>query len=229
MARCCTPSAGRPLPGCSFIRLPCPVLYGDAMRRHSRASGKPSRSRRPKSSKSKGRNPPKAASRPSPTGAEAEVAELRGDLNEALERLVAASEVLDLISNTPGDLQPVFASVLANAVRLCKANFSLLLLNEGETFRLAAAHNAPPAYVEFRKREPAIRVSGATAGVVSTKQVLHIPDCTEDPSYKQGDTDFARFVELCRVRTLLGAPMLQGDKLIGIIGVYRQEVHPFTD
>jgi transcriptional regulator with GAF, ATPase, and Fis domain len=123
----------------------------------------------------------------------------------------------------------VFASVLANAVRLCQAKFSVLLLNEGGTFRLAAAHNAPPAYIEFRKREPTIRVTGATAGVVSTKQVLHIPDCTEDPSYKQRDTDFARFVELCRVRTLLGAPMLQNNKLIGIIGVYRQEVHPFTD
>jgi GAF domain-containing protein len=165
----------------------------------------------------------------SAAGAEGEVTRLARELNEALEREVAASEVLRAISSSQGDLQPVFASVLANAVRLCDANFSVLLLNEGEAFRLGAAHNAPPAYVEFRSREPTIRVSGLTARVVSTKQVLHIPDCTEDPSYKQGDADFARFVELCRVRTLLGAPLLQDNKLSGIIGVYRQEVRPFTD
>jgi len=165
-----------------------------------------------------------------------EVTRLRRELNEALEREAAASEVLHVISGTPGDLQPVFASVLANAVSLCEANFSVLLLKEGQTFRLGAAHNAPPAYVELRKCEPAIRMSSVLARVTSTKQLLHIADCTEhpsykrgDPSYKQGDADFVRFVDLCSVRTLLIVPMLKELALIGAIAIYRQEVRPFND
>ena len=62
-----------------------------------------------------------------------------------------------------------------------------------------------------------------------TKQLLHIADCTEDPSYKRRDGDFVAFVDLCGVRTLLGAPLLKKRELIGMIGLYRQEVRRFTD
>jgi GAF domain-containing protein len=158
-----------------------------------------------------------------------ENARLLNELKQSLERQTAISEVLQVISSSPGDLQPVFASVLANAVRLCEANFSVLLLNAGSAFRLAAAHNAPPAYVEFRQREPTISASGVLARLAATEQPLHISDCTEDASYKQGDADFVRFVELCSVRTLLAAPMLKDNKIIGIVAVYRQEVRPFTE
>jgi two-component system NtrC family sensor kinase len=154
---------------------------------------------------------------------------LLNELKQSLERQTAISEVLQVISSSPGDLQPVFASVLANAVGLCEANFSVLLLNTGSAFRLAAAHNAPPAYVEFRQREPTISASGALARLAETEQPLHISDCTEDASYKQGDADFVRFVELCSVRTLLAAPMLKDNKIIGIVAVYRQEVRPFKE
>jgi GAF domain-containing protein len=158
-----------------------------------------------------------------------ENARLLNELKQSLERQTAISEVLQVISSSPGDLQPVFASVLANAVGLCEANFSVLLLNAGSAFRLAAAHNAPPAYVEFRQREPTISASGVLARLAATEQPLHISDCTKDASYKQGDADFVRFVELCSVRTLLAAPMLKDNKLIGIVAVYRQEVRPFTE
>jgi GAF domain-containing protein len=118
---------------------------------------------------------------------------------------------------------------LANATRLCEANFGVLLLHESAQFRVAAAHNPPPAYAELRRRQPEIRSSGVLARSRATKQLLHITDCTKHPSYKQGDDDFVAFVDLCGVRTLLDAPLLKKGELIGIIALYRQEVHRFTD
>ena len=76
---------------------------------------------------------------------------------------------------------------------------------------------------------PTIRASGALGRVVAGKQLVDISDCLEDASYKRGDADFVRFVDLCRVRSLILAPMLKENELIGVIGVYRTEVRPFTD
>ena len=174
------------------------------MKRRSVAGGAASKARGRKTTKLKRRNVPNnVAPRGSyAAGAQREVGRLTRELNEALERQAASSEVLHIISNSQGDLQPAFTSLLGNAVRLCEANFSVLLLNEGGTFRLAATHNAPLAYVKFRQREPTIRASGVLARLTATKKrlhlpVLHIPDCTEDFSYKRRDADFVRFVELC--------------------------------
>jgi two-component system, NtrC family, sensor kinase len=79
------------------------------------------------------------------------------DLTEALEQQTATSEVLQVISSTPGDLEPVFASMLENAVRICNASFGVLPLYEGEQFRVIAMHNAPLAYAELRRRQPEFR------------------------------------------------------------------------
>ena len=151
------------------------------------------------------------------------------DLTEALEQQTATSELLQVISSSPDDLAVVFRTMLENAVRICEANFGVLLLYEGLQFRVAAAHNPPPAFAELRRRQPEVRSSGVLARLVATKQLLHIPDCIEDTSYRQGDADFVEFVDLCRVRTLLGVPMLKDEELIGVIGIYRQEVRPFAE
>ena len=151
------------------------------------------------------------------------------DLTEALEQQTATSQVLQVISGSSGDLKPVFHAILANAVRICEANFGTLLLYDGSEFRLVAAHNPPPAFAELRRRQPEVRSSGVLARLVATKQLQHVPDCTEDASYKQDDLDFVQFVELCGARTFLGAPMLKENELIGVIGIHRQEVRAFTD
>ena len=81
-------------------------------------------------------------------------AELEKKLAEALEQQTATSEVLGVISSSPGELEPVFQAMLANATRLCEANFGSLHLYDGDAFRITAMHNAPPAYEKARQREP---------------------------------------------------------------------------
>jgi GAF domain-containing protein len=193
-----------------------------------RAGGKP---RPRKAVKRKGRSAPKAVSQRSSStaGQDTEVARLTRERDEALAQQAATADVLRIISSSPGHLDSVLETILANATRLCEANFGVLLLYEGAQFRVAAAHNPPPAFAELRRRQPEIRSSGLVARVAVTKQLLHIADCTEDPSYKQGDDDFVAFVDLCGVRTLLDAPLLKKGELIGMIAIYRQEVRLFTD
>src|SRR5262249_49195935 len=99
------------------------------------------------------------------------------DLSEALEQQTATSEVLGVISSSPGELEPVFKAMLENAVRTCDAKFGTLYLREGDAFRIVATHNAPPAYVEARRRrrEPFRPHPSAPLGhVASTKQVVQI-------------------------------------------------------
>ncbi len=158
-----------------------------------------------------------------------ENARLLNELRQSLEQQTATSEVLQVISSSPGALQPVFDAMLTNATRLCEASFGILLRYENAAFHVAASHNAPPAFVELRRREPTIRASGVLRRVVATKQLLHISDCLEDASYKQGDADFVRFVDLCGARSFIAAPMLKDDELIGAITIYRQEVRPFAE
>src|SRR6185436_5685056 len=78
------------------------------------------------------------------------------DLSESLQQQTATSEVLQVISNSSGDLQPVFDAMLANATRICEARFGMMLLIEGTAARCVALHNAPPAFVALRAREPVI-------------------------------------------------------------------------
>jgi two-component system NtrC family sensor kinase len=157
-------------------------------------------------------------------------AELKKKLAEALEQQTAASEVLQIISSSPGGLEPVFEAMLANAVRICEAKFGTLFLREGDAFRAAVLHNAPPAFAEFWQRGPQ-RPGTRTmlARVVETKQTIHIVDVATEPAYVEGDPIFVAAVNLGRFRTALMVPMLKENELIGTFAIYRQEVRSFTD
>ena len=139
--------------------------------------------------------------------------------------------MLEVISSSPGDLEPVFEAVLENATRICEANFGQLQLYENGAFRFGAAHNVPSAFAELRKREPLFHPGPLTplARVVTTKQLVHVADYKEHPAYQQGDPGAVRFVEVAGVRTLANVPMLKEEDLIGAIQIYRKEVRPFTD
>ncbi len=153
------------------------------------------------------------------------------ELSEALEQQTATSEVLQIISSSPGELEPVFGSILANAVRICDAKFGVLLLCDSGGFRAVALHNAPPAFAEERRRNPLIHPALGTGlrALADTKKVAQVADMKTLQSYVDGDAFVVNSVELGGYRTVVNVPMLKEGTLIGAISIYRQEVRTFTD
>ena len=159
-----------------------------------------------------------------------DLAEARRHLAEALEQLTATSEVLQIISISPGELQPVFEAMLANAVRLCDAKFGTLYLYNAGDFSIVATHNAPPAFAEARRRAPIRPGPGSSLdGVIRTKQAVQIADLAASPGYVQRSPPVVDAVDLGGIRTTVAVPMLNDNELVGAITIYRQEVRPFTD
>jgi len=153
------------------------------------------------------------------------------DLTESLEQQTATSEVLSVISSSPGELDPVFNTLLANAVRICEAKFGSMLRAEEGCYRVVAMHGPPPVYAAERRRDPVLRVgpTNPLARVAASRQLLHIADVRLDQAYLDRDPAFLVLADGAGARTLLMVPMLKEDKLIGAIAIYRQEVRPFTE
>jgi GAF domain-containing protein len=153
----------------------------------------------------------------------------RRELSEALEQQTATSEVLKVISSSPGELEPVFEAMLANAVRICGAAFGNLWLREGDGFRIGATHGTPKAYTDYVRSQdifhPDPRVG--LGQVLRTKEPSQVADVAAAPTY--GDKARQALIEFAGARTLIAVPMLKDNELVGAIGIYRQEVHPFTD
>ena len=151
-------------------------------------------------------------------------ARLLNELRQSLEQQTATADVLQVISRSPGDLEPVFATMLEQAVRICAASFGSMVLREGDMFRRVAIHDAPPEFVDFHKSRPTLRLSDAFAldQILRTKQVVQIGDAqAEEP-----DSPIAKYGG---ARTLLTVPLLKENEVIGALGVYRQEVRLFSD
>ena len=202
------------------------------MRRRSKAGGKPVKTRRRKAVKLKPRDALRAASRRSSAGSQdAEVARLTRELKEALQQQTATSEVLKVISGSPGDLEPVFAAMLENAVRICDAKFGNIFRWDGGVFHLIATHNTPPAFAEVRRRLPLRTAPENLIGrMVTTKMVVHVADLAAEQAYiDQRSPQYVAAVELGGVRTFLAVPMLKENELVGAFILYREEVRPFTD
>src|SRR5262249_61929527 len=155
------------------------------------------------------------------------------DLTESLQQQTATSQVLEVISSSPGELQPVFESILKNATRLCQAKFGNLFLATEDGFRYVAMHGVPSEYVEWGKREPlwalAQHPHAPLARMTQEKKVLHIPDVALDEGYTEHDPRIVALVETAGARTVVVVPMLKDDELVGAIGIYRQEVRLFTN
>jgi two-component system, NtrC family, sensor kinase len=153
------------------------------------------------------------------------------DLSESLEQQTATSEVLRVISSSPGELQPVFEAMLANATRLCEAKFGNLLLYERDSFRRVALYNAPREWDELTQRNPTIHPGpkDPLVRLVATKQLQHITDISAEQAYIEREAALVGLVELAGARTLINVPMLKENRLIGTIAIYRQEVRPFTE
>src|SRR5262249_2620959 len=156
---------------------------------------------------------------------------LLNELRESLQQQTATSEVLRVISSSPGELKPVFEAMLENATRLCEASYGVLWLKEGDAFRAVALHGAmPPAYTElwadtlFRP-SPDVPIARAAA----TGHPVHIEDLRTNPAYLAGDPLPVAAVNIAGVRTLVAVPMLKESEAVGVFVIFRTEVRSFTN
>src|SRR5262249_34711571 len=150
------------------------------------------------------------------------------DLSEALEQQTATSEVLGIISSSPGELKPVFETMLENATRLCGAEFGVLELDDGDRSRIAAVYNVPPALAATQHTSFRIHPKSGYAEIRRTKQAVQIDDIRTMPPYLEADPRLVAMADLGGARTTVGVPMLKEDALLGLIAIYRKEVEPFT-
>jgi GAF domain-containing protein len=162
-----------------------------------------------------------------------ELRQRTADLTEALEQQTATSEVLQVISSSPGDLEPVFASMLEKAIRVCEATFGNIYRWDGEAFHLLATKNTPQALAEYRRsHSPVVRPAPDTlfGRLAAARNLIHIPDLSADELYNEKKSSAGvAAVELGGVRTILVVPMLKEDELIGCVFLFRQETNPFTE
>jgi signal transduction histidine kinase len=146
------------------------------------------------------------------------------DLSESLEQQTATAEVLRVISSSPGELQPVFESMLTNATRLCEAKFGVLWLYDGDVARLGAMHGVPDRFADVLIKRGAAPASlgSPLRRILEARDVVHTADEAAEPrpgiAAKYGGA-----------RSLVGVPMLKDNEIVGAFIIYRQEVRPFTD
>jgi two-component system, NtrC family, sensor kinase len=155
------------------------------------------------------------------------------DLQESLQQQTATADVLKIISSSLGDLAPVFRAMLENAVHICEAKFGHMFLSEGEAFRVVALESGTLPYPDWlsegSKLELRENPQGPLAQIAATRKIVHVGDLTCEAPYRERNPRMVALVESSGARTFLGVPMFRGEQLMGAIGIYRQEVRPFTD
>jgi GAF domain-containing protein len=158
-----------------------------------------------------------------------ELRQRTADLTEALEQQTATSEVLRVISSSPGELKPVFQAILDHATRICEADLGTMFLYKNDTLTIVAAKNVPDRLMRFRESRP-IRPDPRTGlGLaVRTKEVVHVLDLASEQAYLDRHPHVVASVELGGIRTLLVVPMLKDGEVIGTINIFRQKVQSFT-
>jgi GAF domain-containing protein len=202
------------------------------VRRRGTVSRKPSKTHRRKPTRPKRSSAPTAARRRSPSAADLkkQLDQRTRERDEALERERATAEVLRVISSSPGKLNPIFEAMLANGTRLCEAQFGTLYLYEQGALHFAVGHHVPPAFAEVRLRNPMPPPPGGhLAEAISTKRAAQVVDLAATRPYLDRVPSTVAAVELGKIRTAIAVPMLKDDNVIGLLVIYRQEVHPFTD
>ena len=206
------------------------------MKRRSKAGSKTSKAGRYKAATPKPTISPNAVPgrRSRLSGQKIEIARFIRERDEALQQQAATSEVLRVISNSPGDLELIFRSILVTANRICEAHFGTIFRYDGKALVVTAWDGVPPEYLALVQSAPILvnertATATATGRAAKSKQVIHIADISTELVRTEGEELRARLVELGGVRTILAVPMLKDAEPIGVFTIYRQEVRPFTD
>ena len=160
-----------------------------------------------------------------------ETTRLLGELRESFEQQTTTAEVLRVISSSPSDLAPIFQSMLANATHLCEANFGTLNLYRDGEFPLAATHNVPQTFIQFRRTYPIIKPDPRhpLARVAASRAALQIADLRREVLYSEKEPSFIAMADFAGARTLVIVPMLKENDLLGVITIFRQDVRPFSE
>ena len=159
-----------------------------------------------------------------------ENARLLTETREALEQQTATAEVLQVINSSPGDLAPVFDAMLEKAIRLCEADFGLMLTVDGAAARIVAERNVPAPLMDFLTQYPPQIGSDTFFGRAALgRSILHTADMRGETAYGSGQPLTVTAVDLAGVRALLMAPLLKDDGVTGVFAIFRREVRPFSD
>jgi GAF domain-containing protein len=162
--------------------------------------------------------------------AQRKLAERTAERDEALEQQTATAEVLQVINSSPGDLTPVFDSMLEKALRLCNASFGILSIREGEGLRRRASRNLPPALSGYLDNTPVdIGPHTFVGRAFRERKVIHVGDMLEEEPYRQGVPLAVATYELSGARTMLWVPLVKDDTALGVFTIYRREVQPFSE
>ena len=137
--------------------------------------------------------------------------------------------MLKVISSSPGELEPVFEAMLANAMRVCEAKFGFMYRCSGDNWEIQAQYGAVPAYADIVRRSTKPGPQTVVGRIASTRQMVQVADLAASQGYAERDPLVVAAVEIGGVRSILGVPLLKEDALIGAIVLYRDEVRPFTD
>ena len=202
------------------------------MKKRSKVSGAHARARRPMAKKLTRLDAPKSAPslKSSPRGDETEVVRLTRELKEALEQQNATSEVLQVISGSPSDLEPVFSTMLEKAVRICGASFGNIYRWDGEALNIVASYNTAAAFAEQRRKEPfRPRPINPVGQMIESKKTVHVHNMAETEAYLSGDPVAVASVKIAGARTGLAVPMLKDNELIGAFTLGRQEIRDFSE
>jgi two-component system, NtrC family, sensor kinase len=195
------------------------------MRARSKTGGKRDAPSRRKATKPKRRN---LSANRATAKRETSVARLRRALNETLQQQKGTLEVLRVISTSSGDLQPVFAAILSNAVSVGGADNGAINRWDGEALHLVATHNMPAAFTDLRRRSPYRPDQHSASGrMLATKSLVHVDDLAADQSYVERNPPTVAAVD-AGVRTTLAVPLLKDNELVGSFTVGRNRVRPFT-
>jgi adenylate cyclase len=159
-----------------------------------------------------------------------QLAECKAERDEALKQQTATAEVLQVINSSPGDLAPVFDAMLQRAMRLCEAAFGELQIYEDGRLRTVALNGVPPALADFRRGNPVLPAPGTVSGrLVEGMNVVRVDDLMAEQAYRTGAGQRRALVDLGGARSYLAVALRKDDRLLGAIGIYRQEVRPFSN